>query len=277
MKTLIYIFIIYTSSVTAKSYQVGEKWSKIHISKASTRVQILKESVGEVGASATLFYIGKHKEKHLALTNYHVCPNQTHSSHFIKNRCIDQRVSFFYFRNHRGKPLRGKIINVLKTVKNLDLSVLELKLDNLSDFERAPTPLRITQQLPYTGQELISVGFGAYNNEYGVMMIEEDSFECQVFSRKIKLTPDPDILNPIDYKVYSFLHGCDVSHGDSGSPILDRNSLEVVGLLWSGKYPKDDKISQAGFEQLSLDFLWKQLNYAAPSSFIYKEISELLE
>jgi len=83
-------------------------------------------------------------------------------------------------------------------------------------------------------------------------LIEEDSFECQVFSRDTRLLKDPDTLNPIKYEVQSFLHGCDVSHGDSGSHILDRDSLEVVGPFFLG-----------------------QLNYASPRFLIQQELNKL--
>lgn len=252
----------------SKSYQVGEFWSKKHIASASKRVQVLKEAVGEVGARATLFYIGEYGDKHFAITNYHVCPAEK------SNRCLDQRVSFFYFKNKRGKSLEGKIIDVPLTVKNLDLSLVEISFKNIDQFDKYPTPLKISSSRPYLNQKLISIGYGSYNNEYGVLMIEEDSFECQVFSRQNRLLKDPDTYNPIDYKVRSFLHGCDVSHGDSGSPIIDRDSLEVVGLLWSGKYPKHDSVSQADFDKLPIEFLWGELNYASPGHLIYEELDE---
>ncbi len=252
----------------SKSYQVGEFWSKKHIAKASKKSQSLKESVGEIGARATLFYIGKFNSKHWAITNNHVCPQST------DNKCVNHWIKFSYYINNRGTALSGKITAVPLNIKNLDLALLEIKFDNLGTFERAPKALKFSSQAPHYQQELISLGYGVNNNEYGVLMIEEKSFECQVFSNDIRLTKDPDTHNPIDYKVQSFLHGCDVSHGDSGSPILDRNNHEVVGLLWSGKFPKHKSISQYGFEQLPLPFLWQQLNFASPGFIIKKELDK---
>jgi len=272
MKSIYLLLIIQTSIALSQSYQVGEFWSKEHINKASQRSEIFKESVGEVGASATLFYIGEINNKHWAITNNHVCPNLKN-----KNECQNRWISFYYYRNQRGQSLTGKITRVPLIVKSLDLALLEISFDNLDQFDRPPTPLEISSQKPFTNQELISVGFGMHNNEYGSLMIEENSFECQVFSSDVRLTKDPDILNPIDYSVYSFLHGCDVSHGDSGSPIIDRNTNEVVGLLWSGKYPKDKTISKRGFEKLPLDFLWKELNYASPGFLIKEKLNQFFK
>jgi len=273
MKLIILHSLFFFSLVHAKSYQVGEFWSKKHIRKASQDLQFLKESVGEVGARATLFYIGKNNNKHWAITNNHVCPDQILDG-VKKNRCDGQWIQFFYYRNQRGAVLKGKIKQVPLIIKSLDLSLLEISFDNLKDFNRAPRALSFSNHTPTYYQELISIGYGVYNNEYGSLKIEEDSFECRVFSDELRLLNDPDTLNPIPYKVTSFLHGCDVSHGDSGSPILDRYSHEVVGLLWTGKYPKDDQVSQAGFESLPQEFLWKQLNYASPGFLIKKELDK---
>jgi hypothetical protein len=275
MKIVILISLILPIFAHAKSYQVGSTWDKKHIAKASSSVQILKESIGEIGSRATIFYIGEFNNKHLAVTNNHVCPNQSTSPQRVTNRCVNQSIYFSYYRNRRGKVLEGKVSNALLVLKSLDLSVLEISFTNLDQFERAPTALIFSDRAPYLNQELISIGYGVHNNEYGVLKIEEDSFDCQVFSRETRLVQDPDTLNPVGYKVNSFLHGCDVSHGDSGSPILDRNSFEVVGLLWTGKYPKSDSISQAGFENLPIEFLWKELNYASPGFQIKEKLEKL--
>lgn len=273
MKIIVFLFLLYSNFVLCQSYQVGESWSKKHINKASKASQTLKESVGEIGARATLFYIGQINNKYWAITNNHVCPNSV--KNFITvNQCKKQWIQFHYYKNKRGQSLTGSIKTVPLVIKSLDLSLLEISFDNLHTFKRAPKALKLSDEKPYLGQELISIGYGMHNNEYGSLMIEDKSFECQVFSNDIHLTADPDSQNPVNYKVHSFLHGCDVSHGDSGSPILDRHSKEVIGLLWSGKFPKDSSISQSGFESLPLDFLWKQLNYAAPSFMINKELSE---
>lgn len=275
MKKLIILITFIPVIAFSKSYQVGSKWSKKYISKADASFQVLKKSVGEVGSRATVFYVGQKNGKHLGITNYHVCPKLESTPLLNKNHCDGQGVSFFYVQNKRGKSLRGVIKNVPVAMKSLDLSIVEISFTDSHEFESKPTPLKLSSEKPYMGQELISVGYGSYNNEYGVLMIEEDSFECQVFSKDLRLVSDPDTYNPVGYKVNSFLHGCDVSHGDSGSPILDRNTMEVVGLLWTGKYPKADSISQDGFHQLPIEFLWSELNYASPGHLIQEALEQL--
>lgn len=276
MKVILILVVLYSNVVISQSYQVGEFWSKEHISKAAPQSQSLKESVGEVGARATLFYIGKINNKYWAITNNHVCSNKIINS-VQSNRCDNQWIKFHYYKNKRGQSLSGLIKGVPLVIKSLDLALLEISFDNLDTFKRAPKALKFSNQRPYPHQELISVGYGFHQNEYGSLMIEDKSFDCQVFSSDIRTTTDPDTQNPLDYKVSSFLHGCDVSHGDSGSPILDRNSYEVVGLLWSGKYPKSEKIAQRGFEKLEIEYLWQQLNYASPGYIINKKLSKFFK
>ncbi len=53
------------------------------------------------------------------------------------------------------------------------------------------------------------------------------------------------------------------------------DTLEVVGLLWTGKYPKDRAIAREDFYTLPIEYLWGQLNYASPGYLIYEEISKL--
>ena len=275
MKAFNFVVLLLPLISSAGTYQVGEFWDKKHIALASERSQSLKESVGEVGARATLFYIGKINNKHFGITNYHVCPEKIIPPNQTSNRCINQSINFFYYQNPRGHRLDGFIKSVPLTSKELDLSVVEISFNNLDQFTRAPKALSFSSRRPYLNQELISIGFGVHNNEYGVLKIEDDSTDCQVFSRETRLVNDPDTLNPVGYTVNSFLHGCDVSHGDSGSPILDRETFEVVGLLWTGKYPKHESISQRGFESLPIEFLWKELNYASPGYLIKEELEKL--
>ena len=252
----------------ASSYQIGSSWSRKHIHSASEKVRYLQSSVGEVGARATLFYIGQRNNKHWAVTNNHVCPGNK------KNKCLNQWIVFFYHKNAQGEPLKGNIVDVPLSRPDLDFSLVEIKFKNLASFESLPFALSFSHSPPYHHQELISLGYGGWLNEYGSLTIEENSEDCKVFSYDddIKLSSDPDSTAPLNHKVYSFIHGCDASHGDSGSPLLDEQSHEVIGLLWSGKYPKPKGISQDDFYLLPYEQLWNGLNYAVPAFMISDKI-----
>lgn len=75
------------------------------------------------------------------------------------------------------------------------------------------------------GQMLATAGYGRGDNPRGELVGNEDS-DCKVFSKEndFRFMRDPDELNPGEDLVWSFAHGCDVSHGDSGSAIVDRGA-----------------------------------------------------
>src|SRR3712207_6050691 len=80
---------------------------------------------------------------------------------------------------------------------------------------------------------------------------------------------DPDELNPGPYKAWSFSHACDISHGDSGSAMVDRRTGEVVGIVWTGRIPKSAEYQNSAtlMELLRLPqpAIWNQLSYAVPA------------
>lgn len=267
LKLCVFSIILISTMAFADRYRVGEKWNKVYIKEAPSALHSLAPSVGEIGSSATLFYIGTVKGRHYAITNSHVCPNE--------EKCLKRRVEFFYHKNVKGQSLKGIVRNVPVIKTQLDLALIEIQFLNAETFSHFPKPLILSKQLPKHNQPLVSLGYGVHHNEYGTLMAEAGG-DCRVFSyssdiRKVK---DPDSINPYPFSVYSFLMGCDVSHGDSGSPILDLKTLHVIGLLWTGRTPKHPLISRKGFENLDYSFLWQQLNYATPSAYIYKVLSD---
>ena len=80
---------------------------------------------------------------------------------------------------------------------------------------------------------------------------------------------DPDEFNPAGYKAWSFAHACDISHGDSGSAMIDRKNGDVVGIVWTGKIPKSAMVqSSANLQKIftgSTPAVWKELSYAVPA------------
>jgi hypothetical protein len=93
---------------------------------------------------------------------------------------------------------------------------------------------------------------------------------------------DPDDLNPGPNKVWSFANGCDVSHGDSGSAMFNRNTGEIVGLIWTGRIPKDASVQKSDYLREILDEnnskeIWQQLSYAVPAEKIKDVLTQELE
>src|SRR5690606_7562892 len=98
----------------------------------------------------------------------------------------------------------------------------------------------------YKGQKLLTIGHGVANNEDQKLVANQDD-DCIVYSEgnDIRFMADPDDLNPGDYSVWSFANGCDVSHGDSGSAMVDRLTGDIVGIIWTGRIPKDKKVQDS--------------------------------
>jgi hypothetical protein len=88
---------------------------------------------------------------------------------------------------------------------------------------------------------------------------------------------DPDRWNPGSYRAWSFAMGCDASHGDSGSAIVDRESGRVMGIIWTGRIPKNPAVqSSQTLTQLFRsgdEMIWQELSYAVPAP----KIKETLE
>jgi hypothetical protein len=108
-------------------------------------------------------------------------------------------------------------------------------------------------------------------------MVANGDSDCKVFSptQDFRLMPDPDALNPGTYDAWSFANGCDVSHGDSGSAMVDRKTGRPVGLIWTGKIPKSPQVQSSRYlAELAAgqsEEIWTELSYAVPASKI-KEV-----
>ena len=96
------------------------------------------------------------------------------------------------------------------------------------------------------GSKLASAGYGYAANPERKLTLVEDS-DCVVYDETFKYISDADPVNPEEYNAWSFVHGCDSSHGDSGSPIVDRASGLVVGIIWTGKAPKSASAQSSDF------------------------------
>lgn len=269
MKWFILITVLSYQTAFSQNYTVGKSWDKKPIQKTPRKFHPYLQSIGEIGSSATTFYIGHNRKKYYAVTNSHVCPNSQH--------CLNKRVEFPYYRNQRGSSLKAFVVNTPIIETSLDFALLEIQFQNLETFAKPPKALKFSSKIPRYLQPLISSGYGSYQNEYGVLKTEIGG-DCRVFSKvnDIRKIKDPDEINPFPYRVYSFLIGCDVSHGDSGSPLLNLKTGEVLGLLWTGKMPKDQSIRTPYLTRLPYNYLWTQLNYAVPSFMIKKLINRYL-
>lgn len=243
-------------------YRLGSEWGKRKITDKS----VLNETASFQRAAlattylpvgGTGFYLGKFAGKHVVATNHHVCPSE--------RSCLGDQADFRLLKK------KFKITKFYITLPNVDLTLLSIDVPAADEAVMS----KVAKNFAFNkhiqkGTNLITVGFGVAGNRFNNVMGNNDS-DCKVFSQnaEYKLLADPDELNPASYKAWSFSHGCDVSHGDSGSAIVERDSSDVIGIVWTGKIPKEEVAQNskilAEMLKTSSPLIWKELSYAVPA------------
>ena len=234
--------------------------------KISTLEKIAKGTIKLGGGTA--FYIGQYAGRHVIATNHHVCSS--------KWQCRFKKAKF---------PLLNKSYPVghfIGTWSDIDAALMTIEVPEedeamLADYAN---PFAFDATI-YRGQELMTVGFGTANNPNRDLVANYDS-DCKVFSGtdEFRFMPDPDDLNTGSYYAWSFANACDISHGDSGSAMVDRQTGEVVGIIWTGKIPKSSSVQSSSFLDSLLaepnEDVWKELSYAVPAAKIGEFLKNLL-
>jgi hypothetical protein len=251
------------------TYQIGSEWGKKPITTSlfqtlTPSIQRMAKGTAKV-RTATGFYLGKFKGAYVVATNHHVCPN-----------AIACSASTTPVRFPQLGAAALPIKKLLGTWPEIDLALVEVAAPaNDADaqlFAAAAQNFDFNTPLE-AGTPLATMGFGiALNQSQRNMMINQDS-DCKVFSdaTDIRLLADPDDLNPADYKAWSFAHGCEVSHGDSGSAMINRENGSIVGIVWTGKIPKSPEVQNTAFldrifAERDVAQIWKELSYAVPAT-----------
>lgn len=260
------------ASTSIKDYQIGPEWGKTainaaYLAKASPQLQKAARATAKVSfgfsGGATAFVIGEKNGEIRLATNHHVIGNAS--------GCRSARISF---------PLLNiknlSCDKIIGTWTDLDLTVFTVK--GFTAAQRQDL-LRVATDFSYTtpvrkGQNLMTIGFGTAGNPGQQNMMAELDSDCKVYSKdnESRYIADPDEVNPGPYKTWAFSMGCDVSHGDSGSAMFDRQTGAVVGLLFTGKIPKDAVARDRKWldDQFKTDGagVWKELSFAVPATKI---------
>lgn len=259
------------------TYRIGSKWGKDKVTvgqleKESKGFRRMAMATGQI-RGGTVFYLGKFNDRHVAATNHHVLSTA--------GRCRDEKLGRVRFP---WLDLNLRCEQILGTWKPVDLTLFALNVED-TDSERLLHDVRGNFAFDadiYPGQALITIGFGKADNPLAEMVANQDE-DCKVFSERndFKLLDDLDKVNPGDYKAWSFANGCDVSHGDSGSAMVDRKTGDIVGIIWTGAIPKNKKVQDSKFLDGLLvkpnDVIWKELSYAVPSSKIKEHLKDYLK
>lgn len=250
-------------------YRLGDEWGKQEVTQAMLaaatpafrRAALATARTG----GGTGFYLGQFAGQHVVATNHHVYPRAS--------ACLGTTIWF---------PLlgaSGRCEAFLGSWSEVDLALFTLSVSAADAARLTPVAgsFAFADDLS-AGQRLLTIGFGSAGNPGGRVMANQDS-DCYVFSEsgEYRLMADPDRWNPGSYRAWSFALGCDVSHGDSGSAIVDRDSGRVVGIIWTGRIPKSRAAQSSASLRRMFDAKsearWEELSYAVPA----RKIGEFLE
>lgn len=252
----------------SKDYQIGSEWGKKKVTPdaVANENEIFRRAALATAryGGGTAFYLGKFNGQHLMGTNHHVQPDTDCGS-----------ASQFVLL---GKSFR--CTEVFGSWPEIDFALYAIRVP----FGEEVAMMEIARSFSFSadifpGQPILTVGFGIAQNPNRDLMANQDS-DCYVFSDKneFRSMGDPDEYNPGPYKAWSFATGCDVSHGDSGSAFVDRSTGDVIGLVWTGKIPKSDKIRDSRyldeiFKNRSEE-IWKELTFAVPAAKIHEVLEK---
>jgi hypothetical protein len=255
------------------TYRIGDVWGKQEISNddmaALPSLDRSAHATAHLGG-ATAFVIGKFGGEWILATNYHVC-------------------SYDYSCEGRGADfvkgnMRITVKKFLHSWTDIDLALLTLDVAANSKEEKylATYAANFDYTLDWqAGQEIVTVGFGTAGN-WNQNMVGNWDADCRIFSRPgdVRFMADPDSLNPADYMAWSIAVGCDASHGDSGSSMVDRATGRVVGIIWTGKFPKAEPTHHSDHlaQMLASDSpeIWQELNFVVPAKSIQSVIQATL-
>ena len=250
-------------------YQIGPEWGKVPVSEQQMQNTVYARASGATAkiGGGTSFYLGKFGGVHVMATNHHVCPSGF--------SCLGKMAEFTVLKKSY------KAVTFIGTWNNIDLSLFTISVPVQDESLLSTVAENFAFDLPlYVGQPIITAGYGIANNPGRRLMVNQDS-ECEVYSADIRYMRDPDDFNPGPDLVWSFANGCDVSHGDSGSAMVDRNNGKVLGIIWTGRIPKDPIVRDADYlhriQAEQSEDIWKQLSYAVPAAKIHEFLNTAYE
>lgn len=214
-------------------YRVGTEWSRTPVSNQivqdlPTHEQHWVLRTGRArypGGSGTAFILGKHQNRWWALSNRHVF--------YSPAVCGVATFSFPMLE------ITARCVRRLEAWNEHDLAILEIEF--LDQPEPTDLPVLRLPSSPSLDRSmwLASAGFGVAGHENEIPLTLNRDTDCRAFSS----TPFDRQLGS-EY-VHSFAHGCDVSPGDSGSPIWERETGRWAGVVWSGIVPKSDLVQDS--------------------------------
>ena len=248
--------------------QVGSVWDRVEASDVNPNFRFLVQGMAAY-RGGTAFYLGYWNGHYLMATNAHVQPEMKCAS----PEAWDSAARFESLEHEFACE------KVFGTWKEIELSIFSISVPKEYEAFFKPLGASFAFHTPLQmNEKLFTLGFGSACNPNSALTMTTGP-QCQLFSKPndFKFMKDPDEAQTSVYATWAMAIGCNVSHGDSGSPVLDRETGKVVGILYTGKFPKPETAQDDAFLETLLkskgEGTWTMLNYAVPSL----KIGEFLE
>lgn len=268
-----------TPAYTANDFQIGETWDARPLSLETLHdennfiVSRMASNIAQITtpiAKGTAFYLGRHNGSHLMATNAHVLKN-----------ILSCRVSPVIFR-FTIFGVTMKCDSIITIRRDIDFALLSVETNDVSQsFLEELNPLKfafdrdVNRNVP-----VYTAGYGEFLNPEGKMTLKDDR-DCRIYSKTndFRKLLDPEKIE--SKKIPSMAVGCDISPGDSGSPIVNRVSGEVMGIIWSTQTPKPITMrSRLFLDNLQNDpepEIWEHMAYGIPASVIKRELIRFID
>jgi S1-C subfamily serine protease len=212
-----------------------------------------------LGASGVL--LGKFQNQWIMASSYHMC------SQNVGGPCrpIMLRGSLRLL----GIPFQGQEIIGYWPENDLMLFTVEFDASDEDKLVGVGQSFDFKSKLK-SGSPLVAAGYTLINGFSGNLQINADS-DCKILSQtgETRLIADPDSLRPDSEKKWAFAMGCDIARGDSGGPVIDKDTGKVVGLVWTAKNPTTafarSSSNLEGLRQAHDARLWTEAAYATSS------------
>ncbi len=280
----------WTAEALAKeieTYRKGDQWSVGAITEEYLQNPIIKKAFDatvSVGPASGI-YLGKFNGKYVVATNSHVVGGA--------KGCKESPPKVLFNAN-----IWSDTIKCLGAWPEIELAFLVVKpydVNGWDEDQEEPGPAEYQRgekaivgratnlafnSIPEFEAPLLNVGFGIAGDaspdrdnplKISVPRITFDD-DCRVLSQTgdVRKLYDPDTINPLKYSAWSFAMACDISHGASGSLIMNRNTGEILGVNWTGTWtkPGGQHITSQEIADISRNNtpeVWSRLNYAVPA------------
>jgi hypothetical protein len=270
------------------NFQIGSSFERTHhknLKNIPQKLRIAALSVAQFGKS-TAFYIGKHNGKDVMVTTSHsALSDAKHYSHPLSHYQESPEILCRVFHDYEESQLREFQFNLLDEAfecKSLiaiypefELAFFEIDTKNSTSLK----DLGITFTPPETfskGEPLNFFSYSSFKNTghitFDLGLTDGELCSAFINSSEVDYMENYHDLSKAQLKTPSIPVGCDVSPGDSGSPLLNSKG-ELLGLLWASSGSIDQRLknesllkslleNNEAYTNSELNFVWKSFNYA---------------